>query len=100
MSNDLSKRLKEMQRAAKKMNNQRVDLSDVLTDSFMAKYTDYKDADSFFEASGFDTSSQEAYEAIPDEEINKFTSEHSKFSTWSALLGEASKQYLAKQMGF
>lgn len=98
---NLSKRFDKMAKAAKEMDGEHsIPMSDLFTEAFVSQHSNFKSIDEFFEASGLDCSSQEAFAAIPDNQIDAFVSENTDYDTWSDFLGSAAKMYTAKKLGF
>lgn len=98
---ELSNKLNKMQKGVEEINNQeKVSFDELFTDDFMEEHTKFQTLDSFFEASGFDVSSSEAFAAIPDEDMDKFVAENSEFDTWEDMLSTAGQEYMLKKMGF
>ncbi|HCO75000.1 MAG TPA: hypothetical protein DIT16_09125 [Clostridium sp.] len=95
------KKLKHMEKAAKDLENTHsVSLDELITSSFMRKYTNFTDFDVFLEAGNFIVNSQEDFDAIPDSELDSHVRKTTKFSTWEDMLGEAGEEYTLKKLGF
>lgn len=95
---DLSKGLKQLSDNAKKLSNkQSVSFDELFPNSFMQRYTKFSSIDEFELESRFDFND---VESIPDDELDVFVSENSSFSNWSDMLGKATEQYVARQLGF
>lgn len=98
---ELQKQLKQMERAAKKLNGkQEIPFSKLFTPAFMRKYTSFSSFDELMEAGGFHAETSEEFEAIPDAPFDAHVAATTKFSSWEDMLGEATEQYVAKQLGF
>lgn len=97
---ELSKQLKQMERKAKELNNLKVDFKDMFTEKFMRENTSFSSLQEFADASGFDWSTTESFEAIPDDDMDKFVSSNSKFSSWSDMLNSAGTEFTARHLGF
>lgn len=98
---NLSKKLDQMAKAAKEMDGEHsVPMSELFTNNFVSANTKFNSIEEFFEASGFDYSSEEAFAAIPDDQMDAFVSANSNFDTWADFMGEAAKKYTAKKLGF
>ncbi|MBX3628113.1 MAG: hypothetical protein KF892_24095 [Rhizobacter sp.] len=98
-TNDLGKKLNEIEKKAKGINNQSVSMTDLLTPDFVAKHTRFANADEMFGASGFKIESQEDFAAIPDEKWDEFIRSASSFSSWQEMLGKAGELWAIKQLG-
>ncbi|MFZ8764777.1 hypothetical protein [Enterococcus diestrammenae] len=98
---ELSNKLNKMNKGVEEVNKRgEVSFGELFTDSFMRSHTKFSKLDKFFEASGFDVSSSEAFSAIPDEEIDAFTAQNSEFDSWEEMLSTAGQEYILKKMGF
>lgn len=98
---NISKRLNKMAKAAKEMDGEHsIPMSELFTKDFVSSNTKFNSIDEFFEASGFDCSSQEAFAAIPDDQMDAFVSANTNYETWSDFMGSAVKKYTAKKLGF
>lgn len=97
----LQKKLNNMSKAAEEMNGKHnVPMTDLFTNTFMSENTTFSDAQTFFDSSGFDFNSQEAFEAIPQEELDSFVNKTTDFENWQEMITEASKIYTLKKLGF
>lgn len=76
-----------------------VDLSDLLCADFMTEHTQFESAKAFFAAGHFDVSSQEAYEAIPDDLLDAHVAATTDYTNWSDLLHDATRAYYIRQLG-
>lgn len=98
---DLNKRLNDMSNKANELNGtNQVELGQLLNDRFMQANTDFNSLDDMFEKSPFDVKTSDHFEAIPQEQLDEFISNHSKFSSWNTMLETASTTWVAKQLGF
>ena len=75
-----------------------VQFKDLFTDSFMHRFTDSQNVTDFFEKSGLDFSSQESFENVDVNELDKYVLQHSKFKSWDEMKAEAGKMYLSDQL--
>lgn len=76
-----------------------VSLDDLLTPEFVARNTRFADADALFNAGGFSTSSQEEFEAIPEETLDAFIRTESPFYSWQDMLSAAGGEWAARKLG-
>jgi hypothetical protein len=90
--------LRKMSEKAEKLNGQSVPLTDVMTDSFIAKNTSFSNFDELVDASGFKAESQEDFDAIPDVEWDNFIAENTNFSNWQDMINSAGAIYARKQL--
>ncbi len=55
--------------------------------------------DEMFEASGFTIESQKDFDAIPDEDLDAFITEKTRFSNWEEMLNTAAEEWTARKIG-
>ncbi|WP_414842153.1 hypothetical protein [Enterococcus saccharolyticus] len=97
----LQKELSNMSKAAEELNGtHEVPLYELFTDNFISENSKFSTAEEFFSTDDIDFDNQEAFEALPDEVIDKYISENTDFDTWSDMLTSAGKQYALKKLGF
>jgi len=97
----LEKRLKQMQKAAKELQNtKQVSFDELFTETFMKKHTDFTSFEELLESGGFEVNSQEDFESIPDDVFDKHIAEHTRFSSWQEMLDSAATEYAARKLGF
>lgn len=98
---DAIKHLNKMAKAAQELDgDNEIPFSELFTPSFISKNTSSRNLEEFFKKSGFDTSSEESFTAIPEEDMDRYVSENSKFDTWSDMIETATQEYIAKKLGF
>lgn len=97
---DLEKQLQRMSDGAKELSETKsIPLDDLFTPSFMRKYSSFSSFDEFLSAGNFNADTQEAFEAIQDELLNKHISLTTSFKSWDDMLEEATDQYICKKLG-
>lgn len=98
---DLQKSLRRMEQNAKKLNGtQKISFDKLFTSAFMRKYTHYSSIDALLKAGGFQASTNEEFESIPEKELDAHIAKCTKFKSWKAMLDEATEQYVLNQLGF
>lgn len=98
---ELEKKLKHMERAARKLNGtHQVPLTELFTPSFMRKHTPYSSFDELLDDGGFVVNSSEDFEAIPDEALDKHISNNTNFDSWKGMSEKAASEYALKKLGF
>lgn len=75
-----------------------VSFGELFPDSFIRAHTNTNTLSEFFEQSGFDTSSTEAFKAIPDDDMDRYVSQNSNFNSWEEMLHEATRSYVQKKL--
>lgn len=99
--NELTKKLDDLSEKAETLGgNHSVQISELLTTTFVSKHTHFANADEMFAASGYKLETQEDFAAIPDDKWDEFIRSVSSFSDWQAMLGEAGKEWAARKLGF
>ena len=71
-----------------------VPLDELLNSSFMRKYTQFQTAQEFADSSSFDFSD---IESIDSNDLDKYVSAHSKFSSWQEMLNQAGVGWIQNQ---
>lgn len=98
---DLQKQLKNMQKAAKKLDGTHtVPLGELLNTRFMRKYTNFSSLDEMLEQFGYGKLSQKEFENIPENEIDSKVAETTRFKGWDDMMEKATEQYVSKKLGF
>jgi hypothetical protein len=98
---ELQNRLDVLSKSAEKLDGQHnVPVAELLTPSFLSKHTRVHSVDELFEGSGFKIESAEDFEAVPDEKWDAYVCSISDFSNWEAMLSEAAKEWVSKQLRF
>ncbi|MDT2597112.1 hypothetical protein P7D52_13360 [Enterococcus dongliensis] len=97
---DIKNRLDKMSKAAQELDGeQEVPMSELLTDPFISKNSNFQNVDEFFENSGFDMNTEEEFAAIPDDAMDTYVAENSTFESWNDMLSSATQEYVAKKLG-
>ena len=98
---ELQNELERMKENAEELSGTtQVPFSELFPTSFMRKYTQFSSMDEMLIAGSFDIESQEDFEAIPEELLDKHIAASTRFTSWEAMLEEATTQYVAKKLGF
>ena len=71
-----------------------VPLDELLNSNFMRKYTHFQTAQEFADTSSFDFSN---IESIDSNDLDKFVSAHTKFTSWQEMLNHAAAEWIQKQ---
>jgi hypothetical protein len=97
---ELSKKLDELAKNAEKLSETKsASMTDILTPEFVSSCTNFANAEELFNASGFDVSSQAAFEAIPEGKLDAFIASVSKYSSWREMLNAAGAEWAKRQLG-
>ena len=71
-----------------------VPLDELLNSNFIRKYTQFQTAQEFADTSSFDFSN---IESIDSNDLDKFVSTHTKFTSWQEMLNHAAAEWIQKQ---
>lgn len=98
--NEVRNKLKKITDAAQNLHGeQQVAITDLLTESFIRKYTSLHSAQELFDNSGFKIDSAEDFKSIPDADWDGYISSVSSFNNWQDMLRSATAEYVKKKMG-
>lgn len=73
-------------------------IAEVLTPDFMQKNSKFKSVEEMFKKSGFNVTTNEDFEKIPETELNAFVAQNTNFKNWSEMLKAATEMWVQKQM--
>ena len=97
----LQKRLEEIKENAERLEGTNtVSFDDLFDQEFMNIHTEVSSFDEFLDLGNFNVHSPADFEAIPDDTFDEHVQKHSDFDSWDDMRGEATKRYIAKQLGF
>lgn len=92
-------KLKKLQKGLNELSNtDSIPMTELLNDNFLVKHSDFKGFSDFESREIF--TKYQSIEDIPDSEMDEFIKEHSNFDSWEEFLGTATKEYIAKTLGF
>ena len=94
LENDLSQQSKQ---SSKLSGN--VSFGELFNDIFMQDHTSFSTIEEFFEKGGFKVNSEEEFDAILQEELDKFIALTTSFDDWEDMLGAAVEEYTTKKLG-
>lgn len=91
-------KLKRMQSGLKELSEiKSIQITELLTDSFLANHTNFKNFIEFENSEIFNH--YKNIEDIPDDEMDEFIRQNSKFDTWEEILATATEEHFAKRLG-
>ncbi|MDV7604327.1 hypothetical protein R4610_06530 [Acinetobacter baumannii] len=91
--------LKKLTENAKKLDGeQQVSLGTLFNEGFLQANTDFKSIDDLFEKAGFKVETEEDFAAIPQEDIDAFVCENTKFESFTDMQQQAMTEYVRKQL--
>ncbi len=98
---ELQKKLRDLTKKVQELDGEHeIPLAELLTPSFLSKHTRFSSADDLLRASGFKVHNQQDLMAIPADRWDEFIRSVSHFENWKAMLGEATKEWTARKLGF
>jgi len=101
MFDDALRKLSDLQRRAEALDgNHSVSFTDLFSDEFMLRNTDFATIHAMFEAGGYNVESSADFEAIPDDAWDQFVRSRTRFSDWKDMQTAAGKQWMSRQLGF
>ncbi|MDC4870754.1 hypothetical protein OHW09_09780 [Acinetobacter baumannii] len=92
--------LKQFTKNAEKLDGQQqqVSLGAIFNEGFIQSQTDFESIDDLFAKAGFKVESEEDFAAIPQEAIDAFVKEHTKFNSYTDMYRLAAAEYMSKQL--
>ncbi|WOO36054.1 hypothetical protein R2R35_19990 [Anaerocolumna sp. AGMB13020] len=85
---------------AKNIDGSKVDFEDIFNSEFMKAHTNVSNIDDFFAQGKFNFETDDEFEAIPEDELDKYVSANTNFQSWQEMLDAASFDYLDNELGF
>lgn len=75
----------------------KVDFDELFDISFMRKFTKFRSFDRFLAAASFTISSQQDFEALPEEDMDRHVRANTKFSSWKEMMDFATDKYVLRK---
>ena len=98
---ELQNNLNSISKAAKGLDGEHnLPISELLTTKFISQHTSFLTLDEMFAASGFQTESQEAFEAVPKVDLDNYIRSVSNFDSWQSMLSQAMTDWAKAKLGF
>lgn len=101
---NLKQDIEKLGKKAKKLHGtNKVPFDELFPTRFLTRYTDFQDLEDMedkLEESGFSVETDEDFDSIPEDKLDNFINEHTKFPNWEEMLGTASKKWIEKELGF
>jgi len=79
------------------LNKMEVPLTDILSNYFFETHTKFKNLNDFFIKAGYEINSRTDIDDIPQEKIDLFVKNNTKFNNFSSLQMEATLEYIARK---
>ena len=97
---EFEKELKTISNKAEKFGKKKQhSYNKVFNSTFLKKHTKFSSFKKMMEASNFDCSTQEKFDSIPKEDLDKFIQSISRYRSFDNMLKAASEDYLVKELG-
>lgn len=77
---------------------QSVSLEVLFNEGFIQTHTDFESIDDLFEKAGFKVESEQDFAAIPQEDIDAFVREYTKFDSFTDMQHQAATEHVRKQI--
>lgn len=98
-NNDGLKKLKRLAQNIKDFEGiNSIPMGDVLTDEFIQANTNFQNIEELFEKAGYKVENQADFQAIPQEDIDSFVRENSKFDSFTTLQQEAVDEFVRNKI--
>nr|WP_275661723.1 hypothetical protein [Acinetobacter pittii] len=75
-----------------------VAFGEIVSSDFLKSHTDFESLDDLFSQAGFVIKTKEDFEAVPQDEIDAFIKEKTKFTSFSDLQSQAVAEFVQKQL--
>lgn len=93
--------LRELQNKMKKLEQTRnVPFNELFDTSFMIRYTEYSNIDDFFKDGNFDFITNEDFEKISEETLNKHVKSNTSFENWNEMKIKAGEIWIVQELDF
>jgi hypothetical protein len=97
---EFSKKLNQLAQNAEELGNTKsASLTEILSSEFISQHTRFANVGDLLEAGGFDASTQSAFEAIPQDQLDAFINSESPFSSWKEMLNTAGAAWAKRKLG-
>lgn len=92
--------LEDLARNIKKMSGtHNVTFDELFNVKFMTEYTEFVTIVDMFGSSSFKVDDEEDFDNIPEEELDKFIRDHTRFSSWKEMINKAAEDYIIRKLG-
>ncbi|ELY3912039.1 TPA: hypothetical protein ACSE23_002909 [Acinetobacter baumannii] len=93
------KGLKQLTKNAEKLKQKgSASFTEIVNPDFISSNTDYSDIFDLFKHAGFEIETVEQIENIPEEDLDNFISENTRFESFVDLQKKAASEYMRKQL--
>lgn len=99
MFEDSLRKLREIQRKAEQLDGEHsIAYTELFSDEFMLRNTEFFSIASMFDESGFSVESSEAFAAISDEEWDVFIRGRTRFASWEQMKNAAAQDWAMRRL--
>jgi hypothetical protein len=96
---DIQRKLDELKRKAESASGQ-IPIEELLSTTFISKYSNFNSFSEMVEKSGLDPQSQEDWDLMfTSEDWNSFISNNTLFSSWEDMISTATGEHFQKHLG-
>jgi hypothetical protein len=97
---ELKNKLNDIARRADGMDGENeVPVTELCNPSFMKEHTSYSSFEDLLEDGGYEVTSPEDFEAVPDDEFDQHIQRNTSFDSWEGMMGAAVQAWAAKELG-
>jgi hypothetical protein len=75
-----------------------VPMTEMMSSSFMQRYTDFESIAAFFDSSPWTVEDQSDFDAIPDDGLDNYVRDHTQFSSWDEMVSKAGSKWAERQL--
>lgn len=95
---DIMKQIQKIADKAKQEVEADVSFEELFNSSFMKEHTKFHNVDDFFEQSPFEINSSDDFDALSEDELDKYISESTNFSSWQDFKEAAGREYALRKL--
>lgn len=78
--------------------NESIPLNELMNPNFISNCSQFSDLEELMRASGFKVASKEDFEAIPEQEWEKFIQENTSYESWTEMQQSAGVNYVKSKL--
>lgn len=98
---ELQKTLNQMKQAVSELSgSHNVPLVDLFPDTFMVEHTRFSSFGEMLESGGFSVNSQEEFDAIPQDLLDRHVAASTDFDSWESMVESGAQEYFARKLDF
>ena len=100
---ELENFLEEVEEYSKKLSEfirKSTPITELLTEQFFAKYSNFQSIGEFFESGGFDFKTAKDFQKYPKKKFDIHVKNNSQFNSWQEMITKAQQEYLERTLPF